>query len=98
MHSMEGMGDELIDGIVLAVPKSGGCMEVAFLVGRIIVGLYYINGGLRHFTHLNMMAGYAGSKGVPVPKVAVPASGALLALGGLSILIGYQPLIGVIAI
>ena len=73
-------------------------MEVAFLVGRIIVGLYYINGGLRHFTHLNMMAGYAGSKGVPVPKVAVPASGALLALGGLSILIGYQPLIGVIAI
>ena len=73
-------------------------MAVAFLIGRIIVGLYYISSGIRHFTHLNMMAGYAGSKGVPLPKLAVPGSGALLVIGGLSLLLGYQPVIGIAAV
>jgi putative oxidoreductase len=73
-------------------------MNSAFLIGRIIVGVYYLNAGIRHFTGLNMMAGYAGSKGVPLPKLAVAGSGALLIIGGLSILLGYQPLIGVGAI
>ena len=73
-------------------------MAVAFLIGRIIVGLYYISSGIRHFTHLNMMAGYAGSKGVPIPKLAVPGSGALLVIGGLSLLLGYQPVIGIVAV
>ncbi len=41
-----------------------------------------------------MMAGYAKSKGVPAPALAVGGSGVLLLLGGLSILLGYQPLIG----
>ena len=73
-------------------------MAVSFLIGRIIVGLYYISSGIRHFTHLNMMAGYAGSKGVPLPKLAVPGSGALLVIGGLSLLLGYQPVIGIAAV
>src|SRR5437870_13821410 len=73
-------------------------MNVAFLIGRIIVGIYYFYSGIRHFIHLNMMAGYAGSKGVPLPKLAVAGSGTLLVIGGLSILIGYQPLVGVNAI
>ena len=73
-------------------------MNVAFLIGRIIVGIYYFYSGIRHFIHLNMMAGYAGSKGVPLPKLAVAGSGALIVIGGLSILLGYQPLIGVIAL
>ena len=73
-------------------------MNIAFLIGRIIVGVYYLHAGIRHFTHLNMMAGYAGSKGVPLPKLAVAGSGTLLVIGGLSMLLGFQPLIGVIAI
>lgn len=73
-------------------------MIVAFLIGRIIVGLYYISSGIRHFTHLKMMAGYAASKGVPMANIAVPASGSLLVIGGLSILLGFYPLIGVAAI
>jgi uncharacterized membrane protein YphA (DoxX/SURF4 family) len=73
-------------------------MQIAFLIGRIIVGIYFIYSGIHHFTNLQMMAGYAGSKGVPMPKIAVPASGALVVIGGLSILLGFQPLIGVIAI
>ena len=73
-------------------------MAVAFLIGRIIVGLYFISSGIRHFTHLKMMAGYAGSKGVPMPQVGVPASGLLLLIGGLSILLGAWPTYGAIAI
>ncbi len=73
-------------------------MQIAFLIGRIIVGAYYISSGIRHFTKLNMMAGYARSKRVPAPKLAVADSGALLLIGGLSILLGFQPRIGVAAI
>jgi hypothetical protein len=53
-------------------------MQITFLIGRIIVGLYYLSSGIRHFTHLDMMAGYAGSKGVRVAKLGVVGSGALL--------------------
>jgi putative oxidoreductase len=73
-------------------------MTAAFLIGRIIVGLYFISSGMRHFTHLKMMAGYAGSKGVPVPQIGVPASGLLILLGGVSILLGAWPTYGAIAI
>lgn len=42
-----------------------------------------------------MMAGYAKSKGVPASALAVGGSGVLLFLGGLSLLLGYHPTIGV---
>jgi len=70
-------------------------MNIAFLIGRIIVGAYYISSGFNHFKNLDMMAGYAGSKNVPAPKAAVAGSGALLVLGGLSLLLGAWPTIGV---
>ncbi|HEY6843674.1 MAG TPA: DoxX family protein [Thermoanaerobaculia bacterium] len=73
-------------------------MEVAFLIGRIVVAIYYISAGLRHFTHLKMMAPYAASKGVPAASVAVPFSGALLVAGGALIGLGFYPAIGAICI
>jgi uncharacterized membrane protein YphA (DoxX/SURF4 family) len=73
-------------------------MDIAFLIGRIIVGIFYIYSGIHHFISLNMMAGYAGSKGVPAPKLAVAGSGALLIIGGLIFILGVQPLIGVICV
>lgn len=71
-------------------------MTIAFLIGRIILGVYYLFNASNHFFRLGMMSGYAASKGVPAPKLMVLVSGTLLALGGLSILTGFQPLIGVI--
>ena len=39
------------------------------------------------------MAGYAASKGVPMPKIAIFISGILLLLGGVGIIVGfYVPL------
>jgi uncharacterized membrane protein YphA (DoxX/SURF4 family) len=73
-------------------------MQIAFLIGRIVLGVYYLFNAFNHFRNLNMMAGYAGSKGVPAPKLAVAGTGVLLLLGGLSILLGVQPTIGVILI
>lgn len=73
-------------------------MDVIFLIGRIIVGLYYIISAANHFMQLEMMSGYAGSKNVPASKLAVIVTGLLLLIGGLSILTGFQPIIGVIAL
>ena len=68
--------------------------NIAFLTGRIIAGSFCLMNGFNHFAQLNMMAGYAKSKGVPAPAVAVGGSGVLLLLGGLSLLLGYHPTIG----
>jgi putative oxidoreductase len=69
---------------------------ILFLIGRIIVGGFFLMSGFNHFAKLNMMAGYAKSKGMPAPEVAVGASGVLLVLGGASMLLGYHPTIGAI--
>lgn len=73
-------------------------MDILFLIGRIIVGAYYLMSAYNHFANLGMMSGYAGSKGVPAPRAAVIGTGILLLIGGLSILFGYQPVIGVVAL
>jgi len=71
-------------------------METLFLIGRIIFGLYFVFNGFNHFSNLSMMTGYAQSKGVPAPKLAVIFTGLLLLLGGLSVLTGYQTDAGLI--
>src|SRR5215471_17491618 len=68
---------------------------IALLVGRVIVGGFCLMNGFNHFAQLNMMAGYAKSKGVPAPALAIGGSGVLLSLGGLSLLLGYHPTVGV---
>ena len=68
--------------------------NIAFLIGRVIVGCFFLMNGFNHFAQLNMLTGYAKSKGIPAPKLAVGGSGVLLFLGGLSLLLGYHPTIG----
>jgi len=72
-------------------------MKVLHLVGRVIVAVYLLFNGLNHFIRLDMLTGYAASKGVPVPTLAVIISGLLLLLAGLSIGFGYKPKIGILA-
>ena len=73
-------------------------MAIIFLIGRIIFGCYFINSGYSHFKNVGHMAGYAASKKVPAPKLAIIGSGILLFIGGLSMLLGIAPWIGVIAL
>jgi len=45
-----------------------------------------------------MLAEYASVKGVPLPEVAVPLSGLLILFGGISLLLGWKPELGIGAI
>jgi putative oxidoreductase len=69
--------------------------ETLFLAGRILLGGYYIMGGIQHLTRMKPTVWYARSKGVPAPDLAVPGTGAMLILGGLSLLLGLYPVVGV---
>ncbi|MDP2269179.1 MAG: DoxX family membrane protein [Archangium sp.] len=69
-------------------------MKTILLLGRILFGGYFLFSGLNHFISMNAMAGYAASKGVPMPHLAVAFSGMLILLGGLSVLLGFLPRVG----
>jgi uncharacterized membrane protein YphA (DoxX/SURF4 family) len=73
-------------------------MELAFLIGRIIIGLYWIYGAIAHLTQAKSMVPYARMKGVPFADIAVPGTGVLLLIAGLSILTGIYPVIAVAAL
>jgi len=68
--------------------------DIAFLVGRVIAGCFFLMNGFNHFAQINLMTGYAKSKGIPAPALVVGGSGVFLFLGGLSLLLGYHPTIG----
>lgn len=73
-------------------------MEIAFLVGRIIVGLYWLMGAVNHFTQVKSMVPYAKMKNVPMAEIAVPGTGVLLLLAALSIITGFYPIVAVAAL
>ncbi len=73
-------------------------MKVPFLLGRVIFGGFFLYNGINHFKERKSMAQYAAAKGVPKPELAVTASGAALAVGGASILLGIKPKYGALAI
>ncbi len=72
-------------------------MNIVFWIGRIIVGVYLLFNAFNHFSQLNMMSGYARSKGVPAPQLAVLGSGVLLLIGGLSVLFWQYLFWGMVA-
>lgn len=69
-------------------------MQVLFIIGRILLGGYFLYSGFNHFKNLSGMTGYAKMKGVPLAKTAVIVSGVILALGGLAVLINKFAILG----
>ena len=63
-------------------------MLYLFLVGRVLLGGYFIKSGYGHFANHPGMTGYAASKGVPMAGVSVWVTGLMMLLGGLGILLG----------
>lgn len=63
-------------------------MIYLFVLGRILLGGYFLMNAYNHFKNLDMLTGYAQSKSVPMPKVAVFVTGAMLLLGGAGVLLG----------
>ena len=73
-------------------------MKVPFLLGRLIYGGYFLYAGINHFRNPRKLAAYTVSRHVPFPGMAVTVSGAMLTLGGLSVLLGLKPKYGILAI
>jgi len=70
---------------------SGAIAPIVFL-GRLFFALIFLMSGPRHF--LSQTIAYAASQGVPMASIAVPLSGAIAFVGGLSILLGFRARIG----
>lgn len=73
-------------------------MKIPFLIGRLIFGGFFIYNGIHHFQERRNLAQHAQAKKVPVPGVAVAATGAAMIAGGASILLGVKPKLGALAI
>lgn len=63
-------------------------MIYLFVLGRVLLGGYFLKNAYNHFKNSNALTGYAQSKGVPVPNLAVMLTGLMLLFGGLGILLG----------
>ncbi|MEK7633175.1 MAG: DoxX family protein [Patescibacteria group bacterium] len=61
-------------------------METLFLVGKIVLGVYFILAGIPHFTKAKGLIEYSKYKKVPMPEVGVYVGGLILVLGGIGIL------------
>jgi putative oxidoreductase len=70
-----------------------GLAAVLLLGGRVLFGGLLAFQGLNHFLNLDEMTGYAEAKGLPAPGFSVIASGVVLVLGGLGIVVGAFPAI-----
>ena len=73
-------------------------MNTVLLIGRILFALVFVSSGLSHLAKVEAMTGYAKFKKVPAAKLSVLVSGALLALGGLSIVLGVYTDLGALVI
>jgi putative oxidoreductase len=73
-------------------------MKIPFLIGRLVFGGFFLYNGINHFKQRKAMSQHAASRRVPMPETAVTVSGAILTLGGASILLGVKPKLGAAAI
>jgi putative oxidoreductase len=69
-------------------------MELVVLIGRVLFSLLFLHSGISHLTQRVGMTAYAKGAGVPMPDVAVTATGLMILAGGLSVLLGFYPRLG----
>lgn len=63
-------------------------MKYTVLLGRILFSLIFILAGINHFSR--HMIEHGAAQGIPWAEMAIPLSGVVLLLGGLSIALGYK--------
>ncbi|HUO13671.1 MAG TPA: DoxX family protein [Verrucomicrobiae bacterium] len=61
-------------------------------LGRVLFALIFVVAAFNHFSSRTIA--FAASQGVPLASIAVPFSGVIALLGGLSILLGYRARLG----
>ena len=73
-------------------------MKAPFVIGRGLLGGFFLYNGINHFRQADALAAYAKAKNVPAAKAGVLVSGAMLTVGGTSLLLGLKPKVGAAAI
>ena len=68
------------------------------VLGRLLMGGLYLQAGIANLAKLDAQAGYAASKGLPQARMLVALASLLLLAGGFSLLAGYRPHLGVLAV
>lgn len=63
-------------------------MDIVVLIGRVLFATLFLASAAGHLTKTKDMAAYAESRGVPSASLATIVSGVLMAVGGLSVLLG----------
>lgn len=71
--------------------------KIASFLGRLVLGSFYLYYGINNIVDFAGMSGYATFKGVPLPGSAVIVGAILLMIGGLSLITGYRPTLGIVA-
>lgn len=73
-------------------------IDATFLVGRFLFGGFFVFSAMSHLFNTAMLSGYAALKGVPLPQVAVFGTGLLLLIGGVCVILGLAPRLGLVAL
>lgn len=63
-------------------------MDILFLIGRVVVALYFLYNGQSHLRKLKAMSQYAAFMKVPAPTLAVVVTGLMLLFGGATLALG----------
>jgi len=82
----------MIVSVEAATPNTG--LTAAFLVGRVLLAAIFLNSARGHLLQVGPTAQYAGSMGVPVPRLSTIVTGLMILAGGLSVLLGLYVAVG----
>ena len=73
-------------------------MEIIFLLGRVLFAAIFINSGIAHLRNADSMGQYAEMKGAPGGRDGVIATGVMILVGGILILLGLWADIGALLV
>ncbi|GAA2578865.1 DoxX family protein [Actinomadura fulvescens] len=73
-------------------------MDVIALIARILFAVVFLGSAVGHLTTADAMAGYAASKKLPQPKLAVQASGVYIGVAAVMLILGIWPDLAALAL
>lgn len=68
------------------------------IVGRFLLGVYFVQAGIRNFMKIPLHTGILQKKGIPMPRESLIVALVVQVVGGLSVALGIFPAIGAIAL
>ncbi|HEX2313042.1 MAG TPA: DoxX family protein [Thermomonospora sp.] len=73
-------------------------MDVIALIGRILFAAIFLGSAVGHLTATDAMAGYAASKHLPSPRLAVQVSGVYILVAAVLLILGIWPDLAALAL